>query len=188
MKTDPTFWIEARASGLAAYLLLTGSVVAGLVLKARPFGKALKPATVTDLHRFLALLALGATALHGITPVLDQSVSITWVSLLVPGEIPYRPLWTGIGVVAAELMLLVFVSFPQRKRIGAKNWRRLHWTTYGVFAALTVHRVMSGTDTSRPWTLGLYLGAIGSVVTSTVIRAVVPPAKPERRRRELVTE
>ena len=97
MKTDPTFWIEARASGLAAYLLVTCSVLAGLVLKSRPFGKALKPAAVTDLHRFVALLALGAIAVHGATLALDRTVSITWVGLLVPGTISYRPLWTGSG-------------------------------------------------------------------------------------------
>ena len=56
MKSDPTFWILARASGLMAYALLTSSVLAGLVLKARPFGRSLRPATVTDVHRFLALL------------------------------------------------------------------------------------------------------------------------------------
>ena len=59
MRSDPTFWILARASGLLAYALLTSSVLAGIVLKARPFGAAPKAATVTDLHRFLALLGLG---------------------------------------------------------------------------------------------------------------------------------
>ena len=49
MKGDPTFWILARASGLTAYGLVTASIVVGLVLKARPVGTALKPATVTDL-------------------------------------------------------------------------------------------------------------------------------------------
>lgn len=188
MKTDPTFWIQARASGLVAYLLLTCSVLGGLVLKSRPFGKALKPPAVLDLHRFLALLALGATALHGLTLVLDQSITITWLDLLVPGTLPYRPVWTGIGVVAAELMLLVYVSFSQRKRIGQKNWRRLHWAAYGVFGAMTVHGVMSGTDTRQPWVLGVYVGAIGAVVTATAFRALVRPSSPERRRRELATD
>jgi sulfoxide reductase heme-binding subunit YedZ len=84
-------------------------------------------------------------------------------------------------------MLVVYASFSQRKRIGVKNWRWLHWATYGIFAALTVHGVVSGTDTGRPWVLGLYLGAIGSVITATALRALVPPAKPERRR-ELATD
>ena len=64
MRSDPTFWILARASGLLAYALLTSSVLAGIVLKARPFGAALKAAVVADLHRFLALLGLGFIALH----------------------------------------------------------------------------------------------------------------------------
>ena len=38
MTHDPTFWLLARASGLTAYVLLTLSVLAGLVLKSRPFG------------------------------------------------------------------------------------------------------------------------------------------------------
>ena len=71
MKSDPTFWILARSSGLVAYALLSTSILAGIVLKARPFGTTLKPATITDLHRFLALLGLGALALHGLTLVLD---------------------------------------------------------------------------------------------------------------------
>ena len=33
MRSDPTFWILARASGLLAYGLLTSSVLAGIVLK-----------------------------------------------------------------------------------------------------------------------------------------------------------
>ena len=59
MKADPTFWLLARASGMTAYALLTASVLAGLVLKARPL-RSLKPAAVTDTHRFLALLARSA--------------------------------------------------------------------------------------------------------------------------------
>src|SRR5262249_30898395 len=67
VKTDPTFWLLARASGLTAYALLTCSVLAGLVLKSRPFGRALKQVSVTDVHRFLVLLGLGMLALHGVT-------------------------------------------------------------------------------------------------------------------------
>ena len=180
MSSDPTFWIEARASGLLALLLLTTSVIAGLVLKSRPFGSALKPAAVTDIHRFLAMLCLGATAIHGAALVLDSSVHIGIVGLLVPGFVPYRPVWVGVGVVAAELMALVYISFSQRKRIGVKTWRRLHWSTYGIFAAMVVHGVMSGTDTAQPWALGIYLGAIGAVVMATAWRILVPPAKPIR--------
>ncbi|HZQ16747.1 MAG TPA: ferric reductase-like transmembrane domain-containing protein [Gaiellaceae bacterium] len=178
--TDPTFWLEARASGLLAYLLLTASVLAGLLLKSKPFGNEPRPASVTDAHRFLALLAIAATAVHGLTLVLDRSITITLSDLLVPGRIPYRPLATGVGVVAAELMAAVYVSFSQRKRIGAKNWRRLHWATYAVFAAMVVHGAASGTDTKEAWVRALYAVTVGLVAAATFWRAVVPPRRPAR--------
>ena len=183
MKNDPTFWILARATGLSAYVLLTVSVLAGLTVKAKPFGRALKAATAVDFHKFVALLAIGMVALHGIALVLDQTVEIGLAALLVPGLAPYRPLWTGLGVLAGELMILVYVSFSLKKRIGQKNWRRLHWATYGTFAAATAHGLMAGSDSAEPWALGLYLGAIGAVVLATVWRVLVPPARPQPQAR-----
>jgi methionine sulfoxide reductase heme-binding subunit len=175
VKSDPTFWILARASGFTAYVLLTASVVAGLVLKSRPFGRAVKAGAATDLHGFLALLGLIAVATHGTTLFLDSVVPIPLRGLVVPGLIPYRPVWTGIGVATAELMLVVYASFSVRRWIGVKNWRRLHWATYAVFAAATLHGLMSGTDTGHMWALVCYLSAIGAVVMATAFRALAPP-------------
>jgi sulfoxide reductase heme-binding subunit YedZ len=168
---DPTFWILARASGLTAYALLTLSVLAGLVVKSKPFGKAVRQPSVTDLHRFLALLGLGMIALHGVALVLDSTVKISPTALLVPGLSPYRPVWTAFGVVSAELMVLVYVSFALRRRIGGRNWRRLHWLTYAIFGLATVHGLMAGTDSTHRWALWLYVGAIGAVATATAWRA-----------------
>jgi sulfoxide reductase heme-binding subunit YedZ len=182
VKNDPTFWFLARASGLTAYVLLTASVLAGLVLKSRPFGRALKPAAVTDLHRFLALLGLGAVVLHGATLVLDSTVQISVAALLLPGLSPYRPLATAAGVLAAELMLVVYASFSLRRRIGTRNWRRLHWATYAIFGAATAHGLLAGTDTS--WNRPLYVAAVGAVISATVWRALARPAPlpvPERK-------
>jgi methionine sulfoxide reductase heme-binding subunit len=178
---DPTFWILARASGLTAYVLLTMSVLAGLAVKSRPFGRAIKAASATDVHRFLSLLGLGAVALHGLALTLDSTVRIRLPALVVPGLAPYRPLWTGLGVVAAELAALIVVSFPLRKRIGQRNWRRLHYATYAVFAAATVHGLAAGTDTSRPWAFALYLGAVGAVVFATVWRVLTSARRPSTK-------
>jgi DMSO/TMAO reductase YedYZ heme-binding membrane subunit len=182
VKGDPTFWLLARASGLTAYVLLTASVLAGLVLKSRPF-RGLKPAAVTDTHRFLALLGLGAIGLHGVTLLLDSTIHLTPAALLVPGASPYRPVPVGIGVLAAELMLVVYASFALRRRIGTRNWRRLHWATYAIFGAATAHGLAAGTDTPQPWAFGIYLGAIGSVVAATAWRAFTPPLTPQPQRR-----
>jgi methionine sulfoxide reductase heme-binding subunit len=167
---DPTFWILARAAGFAAYLLLTASVLAGLALKARVLGRAVRPATVVDLHRTLAMLGLGFLAVHGTALALDTTVRIPPVALLVPGLAPYRPVATGIGVVAAELMVLVYASFGLRRRIGIRSWRTIHWLTYGVFAGATVHGLTAGSDSARPWALGVYLGSLAAVAVASAWR------------------
>jgi len=164
-----------RAHGLH---LLTLSVVAGLVVKSKPLGTRLRPATAVDLHRFLALLGLGFLALHGVALVLDATVEVNPLALVVPGLIDYRPLPTALGVLAGDLMVLVYVSFALRRWIGQRNWRRLHSATYGVFAAATLHGLLAGTDAGTPWACGLYLGALGAVGLATAWRAFVPPGRP----------
>ena len=180
MKTDPTFWLIARASGFTAYILLGTAGLAGLVLKSRPFGRAVKGATVMDLHRFLALLGLGAVVLHGVTIALDRTLRMPPAALFVPGASPYRPVAVAFGVVSAELMILVVVSFPLRRLIGTKAWRRLHWTTYGVFTLATAHGLLAGSDAAQPWSRDIYLGTVGAFAFATAWRAVYRPARPTR--------
>lgn len=182
MKTDPTFWLLARASGLTAYALLTGSVLAGLVVKSKPFGRALKPAPTVDVHRFLALLGLGMLAVHGATLLLDRTLRMPLAGVFVPGASPYRAPAVAAGVVAAELMALIYVSFLLRRTIGARTWRRLHWATYLVFLLATVHGLASGTDSTQTWARDLYLGAVGAVAFATAWRALGTPARPVSER------
>ncbi len=167
MKSDPTFWLLARASGLTAYALLSVAVLAGLTAKSRPLGPRIRTGPTIDLHRFVSLLALGAIALHGLTLTLDQTVRLPLAALLVPGLSPYRPLATGIGVLAAELMLVIYLSFRFRLRIGVRNWRRLHYLTFAVFAAATAHGLTAGTDR---WAFGFYTGSLAAVCALTTWR------------------
>ena len=169
MKTDPTFWLLARATGLTAYTLLTTSVLAGLTVKARPLGTRVKAWAVTDLHRFLALIGLGTVALHGLVLTVDATVRMPIAALLVPGLSPYRPLATGIGVLAAELMAVIYVSFSLRRRIGARNWRRLHYLTFAVFGAATVHGIAAGTDR---WAFPIYAASVAAVAALTAWRVL----------------
>jgi sulfoxide reductase heme-binding subunit YedZ len=180
VRTDPTFWILTRSAGLTAYALLTLSVLGGLVLKSRPF-RALKASTVTDVHRVLTTLALGAVAVHGTSLIFDSKLDFAVRDILVPGGGPYRPLWVGVGIVTAEVMVVVYLSFSARRWIGVRAWRLLHWVTYGIFAAATVHGVMAGSDSGQAWAEAIYVGAIGAVAAATCWRVLVPPATSRER-------
>jgi len=183
VKTDPTFWLLARASGLTAYLLLTLSVLAGLILKSRPFGRAVKAASVMDLHRLLSMLGLASLGVHGTMLLLDRTVHMPVSGLFVPGASPYRPVSVALGVIAAELMALVVVSFSVRKLIGQKRWRLLHWTTYAIFGLATAHGLLAGSDSAQPWARDLYLGAVAAIVFATAWRASYKPSRSAHKAR-----
>lgn len=171
MTVDMIPWVVARATGLVAYGLLAGAMLAGLLVRTRDRAGSLKGAAMVDLHRHLSLLALVLTAVHGVALVLDDTAAIAPLDLVVPGLAPYRPLWTGLGVIAAEAFLVVRVSSRFRTRIGARAWRRLHLLAYLVFAAATAHGLAAGTDRGV-WALALYGGATGAVAALTGWRAM----------------
>jgi DMSO/TMAO reductase YedYZ heme-binding membrane subunit len=183
VRSDPSFWIVARASGLTAYVLLALSVLAGLILKSRPFGRAVKAASVMDLHRLLALLGLASLGVHGTALLFDRTVRMPVAGLFVPGTSPYRPVAVAFGVIAAELMVIVAVSFYVRKLIGARRWRLLHWSTYAIFGLATAHGLLAGSDSAQPWARDLYLGAVGAVAFATAWRASYKPTRSTRKAR-----
>lgn len=177
MRSDPTFWILARASGLTAYALLTATVLVGLTVKAR----VVKPAAAVGVHRFVALLALGMLGLHGLSLLLDRTVHLGPAALVVPGLSPYRPAAVALGVVALELAALLVLSFPLRRRIGITAWRRLHRLAYVAFVAATVHGLAAGTDAGRPWVFALYLSSVAAVTFATAARALSPSIQARER-------
>ena len=171
MKTDPTFWLLARASGLTAYVLLTDVRRSpGLTVKSKPLGPR-DPGRVGHRHAQVPRAARRSarSQSHGLALTLDQTVHMPVAALLVPGLSPYRPLAAGLGVLGAELMLLVYVSFSLRRRIGARAWRRLHYVTFAVFAVATVHGLAAGTDR---WAFGLYAGSVAAVAGLTAWRVI----------------
>lgn len=180
MSPDMLPWVLARATGMLALALIGGAMIAGLLVRTRTAVPGLKGAGVVDLHRHLSLLALLAVAAHGVFLVLDTTVDIAPLALVVPGLVPYRPVWTGIGVLAAELALLIHVSFRLRGRIGVPAWRRLHMLTYAVFVAALAHGIGSGTDTGRPWAVALYGALAGAVAGLTGWRIATAPRRARR--------
>ncbi len=164
-------WIVARATGFAAFGLFTLAMIAGLLVRTRTTVGSVKGSGMVDLHRHFSLLALIATAVHGTALLLDTTIDVSPLSLIVPGLVPYRPVWTGVGVVVAEMALLVHLSFRFRKRIGVPVWRRIHWLTYAVFIGGAVHGIASGTDSGTIWAIALYGGAVGAVAGLTGWRA-----------------
>jgi sulfoxide reductase heme-binding subunit YedZ len=155
-------WYVARAGGLTAFALLTGSVAIGLLLSGR--AKVDWPRfAITEVHRFVGLLAGAFIAVHGLTLLLDGYYHSTLWSLLVPGTAPYRALATALGILAAELLAALALTNHYRTRLSFRFWRRAHYLNFAVWLLALVHGVTAGTDSDTAWALLLYAFASATV-------------------------
>ena len=155
-------WYVARSAGIVAYLLLSTSVVLGVLMSAR--AKFTWPKfAVQEIHRYLAILTGIFLALHGIALLADRVVPISFVQLVIPFQTAYRPFGVGLGITAALLMLAVALSNLARKHLPFHVWRRIHYVTLAVWLTATAHGLLSGTDRQDAWFVALVGIAVCSV-------------------------
>ncbi len=176
--TSTTVWYTMRATGIVALVLLTGTMVLGILTAGRSASRAWPAFTRADLHKRVSLLAMVFLALHVLTAVLDTYVNVGWAALVVPFASPYRPLWTGLGTVGVDLMVAVGVSSAFRQRIGARTWRGIHWLAYGSWPVAMAHSLGVGTDASTLW-----MDALAGLCTAAVLGALAWRIADHRRSR-----
>ncbi|HET7482098.1 MAG TPA: hypothetical protein VFK89_04485 [Actinomycetota bacterium] len=175
-------WFIARATGLTAYLAFSISVVVGLLLSSKLMGKRASK-NLTTAHEAFSIAGFLLIPIHAIAILNDAVFHFTWRALLIPGASPYAPVAVGAGVVAGWLSLLVIASFYLRKKIKPRNWRRFHYITPVVYALMTAHGIMAGSDTSSPAAAALYTASIGVTVALLLYRILVPKPAPKKRAR-----
>jgi len=156
-------WYAARAAGVVAYILVSASVALGLLMAGRTRFERWPRFAVEDVHRFAGLLAGIFIALHIFWLAIDSQSHLTTKSIVVPFISSYRPLWTGLGIVAAELLLALAVTNHYRKRLRYSTWRRLHYLNFAVWGAATLHGLGAGTDSGSTAFLLMYATTVGVV-------------------------
>src|SRR5215472_17073807 len=126
----PGLWYATRATGLVTLLLLTASMLLGIITAGR-FASENWPRFLTvGLHRNMTLLVLVFLTLHVGTTVVDTYTSIPATAAVVPFVSSYKAPWLGLGAVAVDLLIAVLVTSLLRNRLGFRAWRGLHcWPT-----------------------------------------------------------
>jgi predicted ferric reductase len=165
-------WYATRATGLVALVLLTVSMALGLLSSVR-FARPGWPRFVTlGLHRNVSLLALAFTVAHILTSVLDGFVNIPIQDAFVPFISSYRPLWTGLGAIAFDLMIALIATSLLRTRMTYRGWQVVHWTAYLCWPVAVVHGLGTGTDTPVRWVLVLTGACVAAIAGLTLWRLI----------------
>jgi hypothetical protein len=164
------YWFISRSSGVVAYVLITVGVLWGLVQSGGLFRRRITPVLALGIHSYLSWIGLGLAGLHGVILIGDGFFKFNLPNVLTPFISPYRPIPVGLGIIGFYLMLLLSLSFYARMHLGQKNFRLLHYGTFGVFVMVTLHSLFSGTDTKSLW--WLYTISLAAVVSLTGLRIV----------------
>jgi predicted ferric reductase len=139
-------WHLVRSSGVVAYVLLLASTVWGLFINSQ-FVKDWSPGPISmTLHSTVSWLALLLGLGHGLLLMFDDYFTYTLIDVLVPFTGPYHPEFVGLGTLAFWIIVAVSLSFPLKKRIGHKTWKRMHALSYVAFGMVSVHGLAAGTD------------------------------------------
>jgi hypothetical protein len=176
-------WYLTRGTGLVALLLLTASVVLGVLQVQRWAPPGSPRFVIVTLHRAVSLLVVVLLCVHVLTAVLDSFAPIRLVDAVLPFAGAYRPLWLGLGALAFDLLIALTLTSLLRRRLGLRAWRGVHWLAYACWPVALVHGWGTGSDTKTVWMLAITLGCAGAVLASVAWRAATAGPTHARARR-----
>lgn len=180
--SQKALWYLTRATGIVALVLLTATVVLGVIASVGWATERWPRFLSQTVHRDLSLLCLTFVGVHVITTVSDGYVPIGIADAFLPFRTGYRPLYVGLGAVAFDLMLAVLVTSALRRRIGFGAWRFVHWLAYLCWPIAMLHALGSGSDTTQSVVVFVDIACAGAVVGAVSWRLIAGRTFPARRR------
>lgn len=171
---DPhIWWYVTRSAAIVAWILMTLSVIWGVLLSTRIFRKVDSPGHLQDLHRYLGSLALLLIGVHMVSLMLDGWLHFTPGQVLIPGHAFYRPIPVALGIAAFYLLIVVYGSSLLRSRLPPRFWKFLHYFNYVAVLLVSFHAGLTGTDAGRWWYLAVSVAIISLTATAIVVRLVM---------------
>jgi hypothetical protein len=164
------YWYLARGTGAVSLILLTASVVLGILGPLRFAAPRWPRFAIDSLHRDVSLLVLVVLAVHIVTSVLDSFAPIKLTDAVIPFVSAYRPLWMGLGALAFDLLVALVITSLLRRRIGYSGWRAIHWLAYASWPVAVLHGLGTGSDTKVWWMLILTVICVAAVAVACWIR------------------
>ena len=167
-------WYATRATGIVALILLTLTMVLGLVTTSRTRARHWPGFAQQEIHRRISIIAVVFLAIHVLTSILDTYVHIGWLAIVVPFTSPYSRFWVGLGTIAVDAMVAVFVSSLLRSHLKPGTWRAIHWLAYASWPIALMHTFGMGTDSREHWVIALGALCVLSVGLSLAWRVRTP--------------
>ena len=161
-------------------MLVSASVLWGLLLSSRYLAGGPAPKGLLNLHRFLGGLSVVFTGIHLAALYLDSYVELSIAQLLVPFASSWRPVPVAIGVVSFWLLVAVQTTSLMMRRLPRRWWKWIHLTSYLLLPLGVIHGVTAGSDADAWWYMVGSAAMIGLLAWLTAWRAWNVPGRVRR--------
>jgi hypothetical protein len=169
-------------AGVFALIALCASTGLGLIATDRVFLNPGHRVFAQSAHRAASFGAVFFLIIHIVTEILAQRVHA--LDAVVPFLSPFRTFYIGLGTIASDLILLVFITGIMRGRFNAHGnawrWRAIHYTAYASFVFGIWHGLLAGRP-AKPyvdWSYGLL---VALVLLALVVRIVANSLRPKEK-------
>jgi hypothetical protein len=162
-------WLAARATGITAYLLLTGEVLFGLVLS-HPTNQATwrLSARLFPWHEHLLVFIGAFLGAHVVALLLDPWAGVGLAGTFVPGLSAYRSAPVALGTLGLYALLVTGITARWTRLLPRGLWLRLHRFAAVAWVLSWIHGMLAGTDTAA--LLPLYMATGAAVLLAAAYR------------------
>ncbi|NEM89787.1 ferric reductase-like transmembrane domain-containing protein [Galbitalea soli] len=160
-------WALGRGTGVVSLVLITVSVVLGILTRSGRPAFGLPRFAVTLVHRNASLLGSVFVVIHVVSLFFDSYAQLDLVDLFLPFLGAANPLWLGFGTVGLDLLFAIVITALLRARVGRRVFRAVHWFSYAMWPIALVHALGMGSDASSAWFLlltGLCIALVGGAL------------------------
>jgi predicted ferric reductase len=175
------WWYLSRSTGFVAWVLLSASVIWGLLMSGGIVARGRHRLVSMEVHRFLGTLALAFTGLHIASLLPDTYVDFTLVDLFVPFASSWHPVAVAWGITGLYLLLAVQLTSQLMRWLPHRLWRAVHLSSFPLFGVATIHILSAGSSAGNPLVVFAAAGLTVFIALLTAMRVAFARADEARR-------
>ena len=146
MWNEHTMWYAARSAGIISWLLLSLSIIWGLLMSTKIVRGGANRGWVLGVHRSLGGFSVTFTIIHVLALVGDNYTRFDLLDILVPFASEWKPWAVAWGVVGFWMILAVEISSLLKKQLPNNLWKYIHISSLGLFLIAAIHGYTAGSD------------------------------------------
>jgi len=162
-------WLAGRATGITAYLLLTGLVSLGLILSHPTNQSTWKLSKrLFPWHSNLFVFVVAFLVAHVVSIILDPYAGVGIAGSFIPGLSAYRSAPVALGTLGLYAALVSGITGRWTKLLPQGLWLKIHRLSLVAWVMSWMHGILAGTDSAVLYPMYLATGLL--VLTSGAYR------------------